>query len=446
MRSKCQTFLVTAFFLLLAGCVNRTIVVESDPPGARIWINEHPVGVTPAKYEFITHGRYRIRLEKKGYQELIAREMVRAPIYQWIPLDLVFEQLLPVHLEDKHLFRYVLTPQAPAEHLSIERPVDFSATLVDLESSNSNKRRSACVELARLRDPSTAGAVLEATHDPSPEVRAVALSAWRSIKGPKGMKELIQALHQDPERIVRWQAATELEALGSHDAVPDLIAALRDRDPLVRTGAAEGLKGIPDAKALQPLIRALGDKDSSVRRAATEGLGLIGDRAAVRPLIWALYRHDFQTRRKAAEALAKLKDPSSEFALVHTFTDWDPHVRTVATNALVQFGDERIVPLLIRRLRGFRPWTRQHAATVLGALKDQRAVEPLARAFRVEPDPPASAAMLEALKALGAKLEDSWEKTLSIRVEKAERKKKKTSTGPGKQPSSHDQNKKKKFY
>ena len=407
--------------LLVTGCVKRTILVESDPPGATVWINEHQQeAVTPLAYEFITHGRYKFRLEKKGFQELTAREMVWAPIYQWIPLDFISENLLPIHFEDKHLFRYKLSPQPPMEQLQLEREIDLEQILADLKDPHPAKRQSACIELARRRDPATARPVFEALHDHDATVRAVALEAWRGIQGPPSLDELLKALRLDPSPQVRWQAAVELEALASHAAVPALIEALHDKSHLVRTGAAEALKGIPDPRALKALIRALKDKDTAVRRAATEGLGLIGDRTAVPALTKVLFHHDVHTRRKAAEALARLKDPASGIALVRTFADWDPQVRRIATQALISFGDSRVVPLLIRWLRGLKPWTREHAAQVLGGLKDPRALEPLSRALRRETDPPASAAMYDALLAMGAHLDDSWAKTVAYRIQKAE--------------------------
>ena len=419
---KCWIFLCLS--LCVTGCVKRTIVIESDPSGASVWINEHSLGRTPVSYEFITHGRYLFRLEKTGFRPLVTREMVRAPIYEWIPVDFVAENLVPVHLEDKHVFQYRLSPLPPEEKLRLEEKADFQQAMENLKSPDPNKRRLACVALARERDPNTGPAILEATRDPNPKVRAVALEAWRGIEGPKSLELLLDKLHSDPSREVRWQAAVELEALGDHRAVPALILALKDRDPLVRTGAAEALKGIPDPEALQPLIRALRDSDTSVRRAATEALGLIGDRAAVRPLTRVLFHHDFQTRRRAVKSLSQLKDPSSGPALVRTFTDWDPRVRRIATDALISFGDQRVIPILIRRLRGFRPWTREHAAQVLGGLKDPSAIEPLKQAFRREPDPPASEAMYNALVALGAPMDSSWSQTLLTRIQKAEEKRK----------------------
>lgn len=410
--------------VVLSGCVKRTIIVASDPPGASVWINEHAVGKTPVTHEFITHGRYLFRLEKAGFRPLVKREMIRAPIYQWIPIDFVAENLIPVHLDDRHAFQYRLTPMPADEKLLPEEGVDLQQALEDLKSPDPQKRRFACAALARERDPKTAPQILEAARDPVPKVRAVALEAWRGVQGPQSLDLLLAALREDPSREVRWQAAIELEALKDGRAVPGLIAALKDWDPLVRTGAAEALKGIPDPRAVQSLIRASRDSDTSVRRAAAEGLGLIGDKAAVKPLTRVLFHHDFQTRRRAARSLAQLKDPSSGPALVRTFTDWDPQIRRIATEALISFGDKRVVPILIRRLKGLKPWTREHAAQVLGGLKDPSAVEPLKQAFRREPDPPASQAMYDALVALGAKIDPSWPQILSSRIKKAEEKRK----------------------
>ncbi len=422
-KSLAAVFLVSV--LGVAGCVKRTILIESDPPGASVRINEHPVGTTPVSYEFITHGRYLFRLEKTGFRELMAREMVRAPIYQWIPIDFVAEWLLPVRLEDKHVFRYRLTAQSSEEKLRGATPSSPADLLAGLKDPNPENRRRACVLLASARDASAAPAISQVLSDPSPIVRSAALGAWRSIQGSDALDRLQQALKSDRDREVRWRAAIELEALGDRKAVPALIAALKDSDHLVRTGAAEALKGIPDPQAVRPLIRSLREKDAAVRRAATEGLGRIGDRSAVPALIRVLFHHDVQTRRKAAEALAHLNDPRAGRAFVRTFTDWDPKVRTIATDALIASGNTEVVPLLIRRLRAWKPWTREHAARALGGLKDPRAIGVLKTAFQRESDPPASKAMYDALVALGAPMDPSWEKILEDRVNSAEAEKQK---------------------
>ena len=226
---------------LSAGCVKRTILIQSDPPGAKVWINEYPVGVTPVKHEFITHGRYKFRLRKSGFREVVTKEMVRAPLYEWIPFDFFAENLLPIPLEDKHPFLYKLVPEAPSERLQEESPSDVKADLEALHDKNPEKRRAACLDLARRRDPSTAKEALAATRDPAPIVRKAALQAVRPLMGPDSFPRLTEMLARDPSPEVRWQAAAELEALKSKEAIPPLIQALNDRDPLVRAGAAGAL-------------------------------------------------------------------------------------------------------------------------------------------------------------------------------------------------------------
>jgi len=386
---------------LLAGCVKRTIVVESEPPGARVWVNEHRLEKpTPVEYPFITHGRYKIRVEKSGFQAVTAREMVRAPVYQWIPLDLIFDVLVPFTLQDKHVFKYRLTPAPSTEGALPATQEEVQSALKNLKDPSPHKRRAACLALARARDPATAPAVSEATGDPDPAVRRAALGALRGILGKHSLPGLIQALREDSEPEVRWQAATELEALKDTQAVTALIAALRDRHPIVRAGAAEALKGIPDAQAVPGLVRALRDKDTAARRAAAEGLGKIGDRAAVRPLTRVLSHHDFLTRRRAAKSLGQLGDPSAAIPLARTLDNWDPQLRRISSHALIQMGDRRAVPLLIRYLRSWKAATREEAAIVLGGLKDPRSLEPLRRAARKEPNERTHSAMQTALAAL----------------------------------------------
>ena len=384
--------------LISTGCVKRSIIIQTDPPAANVWINEHLMGRSPVTYEFITHGRYKFQIEKNGFQPIVVREMVRAPIYQWIPLDFIFEWMVPVHLEDKHSFRYVLRTQPPAEAVQSEPPLDKEQLAKQLKNPDWHVRRETCVELAIRRDPSTDSLVVEALQDPHPFVRAAALNALRSIQGEGAINSLLNFLHSDPSEYVRWQAAIELEALKSQQAVPGLIAALKDRNSLVRTGAAEALAAIPDKQSLKPLVAALKDKDTSVRRAATEGLGKIDSPAAVPALIRMLSHHDVHTRRKAAEALRKYKSPSAGRALVRRFDDWDPKVRSTAIHALIECGDKEIVPMLIRYLRAFNAYTREDAALTLAGLKDPRAVQPLQKALIREWNGTTRNAMKEALQ------------------------------------------------
>jgi hypothetical protein len=95
--------------LVGVGCVQRTLTVESDPPGALVMMNDQEIGRTPFTREFTWYGWYDIQLRKPGYETLSTRAKVIAPIWQWPPLDL-FAELVPLHLKDKHHLTYTLKP------------------------------------------------------------------------------------------------------------------------------------------------------------------------------------------------------------------------------------------------------------------------------------------------------------------------------------------------
>jgi len=95
----------------LAGCygqVQRTITIDSEPEGARCWLNDNEVGRTPVTVPFTWYGTYRVRLEHPGYEPLVTEATVRAPSFQWIPLDLAYETVVPGVHHDTHAFRYMM--------------------------------------------------------------------------------------------------------------------------------------------------------------------------------------------------------------------------------------------------------------------------------------------------------------------------------------------------
>ena len=109
---------------LLAGCygqVQRTITIDSEPEGARCWLNDNEVGLTPVTVPFTWYGTYRVRLEKPGYEPLEAEAPVRAPWFQWIPFDLAFETVVPGTHSDAHAFRYRLTEARPTDPAALRQ-------------------------------------------------------------------------------------------------------------------------------------------------------------------------------------------------------------------------------------------------------------------------------------------------------------------------------------
>jgi len=104
--------------LALAGCygqVQRTITIDSEPEGARCWLNDNEIGRTPVTVPFTWYGTYSVRLEHPGYEPLIAEADVNAPMFQWIGPDLLYETVVPGVHHDTHAFRFALHEAKPVD-------------------------------------------------------------------------------------------------------------------------------------------------------------------------------------------------------------------------------------------------------------------------------------------------------------------------------------------
>ena len=111
--------LLLTSLLLMSGCVYRSLTIKTEPPGAKIYVNDALVGQSPVTYDFIWYGWHRLTLRKDGFERLDDRKLLRAPAWSWIPFDLMME-LLPLPIYDRRVWSYTLapapvmsTPQAP---------------------------------------------------------------------------------------------------------------------------------------------------------------------------------------------------------------------------------------------------------------------------------------------------------------------------------------------
>ena len=101
----------------LSGCVERALVITSEPTGADITVNQQWKGKTPYVLPFKHYGVYDIWIDHPGFEEngkmvkfypLHVGEPVKAPAYQYAGADFVTEVLLPTTLRDQRNLHYVL--------------------------------------------------------------------------------------------------------------------------------------------------------------------------------------------------------------------------------------------------------------------------------------------------------------------------------------------------
>lgn len=100
-------------FLLLTGCVERKLVIRSEPEGALVYLDEEFRGVTPLEVPFTYYADPQIELRKPGFEAQRFLYDLRAPFYQWVPLDLFFEVFYPFTIVDERKIERTLRPAEP---------------------------------------------------------------------------------------------------------------------------------------------------------------------------------------------------------------------------------------------------------------------------------------------------------------------------------------------
>jgi hypothetical protein len=99
--------------LFISGCgsVEQTMTIDSNPPGALVYMNDQEIGRTPVTRDFTWHGNYDVELRKDGYEPLKTHKWVVAPKWNWVPADL-FVNILPLHLHEHQHLSFTLQPVA----------------------------------------------------------------------------------------------------------------------------------------------------------------------------------------------------------------------------------------------------------------------------------------------------------------------------------------------
>lgn len=178
--------------LMCAGCsrVQRTLSVNSDPPGALLFMNDQELGRTPVTRDFIWYGWYDVTLRKEGFKTLKTRAKVIAPAWQFPPFDLLAE-FSPARLKDRHQLTFTLEPEdeppssdemlGRAEQLRLQlessqytrnpatRPVTQPATQMTIPSTTQSTTEPATTQSTQpATTESTQPATTQSTTAPAP--------------------------------------------------------------------------------------------------------------------------------------------------------------------------------------------------------------------------------------------------------------------------------------
>jgi len=192
--------------------------------------------------------------------------------------------------------------------------------------------------LGGLADKDSLPVLIAALRDPGnpPGVRSAALAGVEAIGGKKAIGVLIEILQAKATAGKEEGQARAITALGrfqAKEAIPAIVAHLRDPVAEVRVASAEALGRIGVLPDVAPQIRAaLADPSIEVRKAAVGALAALKDRESIPELLKAA--DDQATRFEATLALAALPDVKALQVYLRGVADKSPDLRKASSNAI----------------------------------------------------------------------------------------------------------------
>jgi hypothetical protein len=133
-RAIAATLLVA--LALLSGCVQRTVIIESEPTDAEVFLDGKLVGNTPVTLDFTYYGNHQIRIVKEGYTTLIGTLSLKAPMYDKPGFDFFSENVVPWTMRNRHTAIFTLFPAQRADaDEAVKKAKDFSGKSEDFRKS-----------------------------------------------------------------------------------------------------------------------------------------------------------------------------------------------------------------------------------------------------------------------------------------------------------------------
>jgi hypothetical protein len=112
---KCSLFALSAFSLsiclLLTGCVERKLTINTQPQEALIVLNDEEIGTSPVTVNFNWYGDYCVRISKQGYETLNTHRQLKGPWYDDFPFDFFAQIVNPNRIVDSYEWTFELSPK-----------------------------------------------------------------------------------------------------------------------------------------------------------------------------------------------------------------------------------------------------------------------------------------------------------------------------------------------
>jgi hypothetical protein len=97
--------------LLIGGCVERQLTINTEPRGALVTLNDEEIGTSPVTVSFNWYGDYNVRISKEGYETLKTHRKLKRPWYDKFPFDFFAQILNPKRIVDSYEWTFTLAPK-----------------------------------------------------------------------------------------------------------------------------------------------------------------------------------------------------------------------------------------------------------------------------------------------------------------------------------------------
>ncbi len=113
--TKYATFALIAYVfmvsLLLSGCVERQLTINTKPKGAMVVLNDEEIGTSPVTVSFNWYGDYCVRISKPGFETLDTHRRLKGPWYDHFPFDFFAQIVNPKRIVDSYEWKFELSPK-----------------------------------------------------------------------------------------------------------------------------------------------------------------------------------------------------------------------------------------------------------------------------------------------------------------------------------------------
>lgn len=93
------------------GCIRKRMTIRTNPPGAMVYIDKQPIGLTPVSTTFTYYGTRSFEIVRDGYRTEKFLRKINPPWYAIPPLDFASETLWPFEQRDERIIDVQMSPE-----------------------------------------------------------------------------------------------------------------------------------------------------------------------------------------------------------------------------------------------------------------------------------------------------------------------------------------------